>query len=140
MNYKKILTPIAVIVAAIALVAVGWFGNNLYQTQQASAAKNTATTFVTNIASGDTVAAYDAMSPDVKENVSQEEFMDAWKVLTANSVDLSDPVVVNNDGTMYYSQTIYGLKEPVAGENNITLMLILNKDGSKWVVSSANVQ
>lgn len=140
MNYKKILKPVLIIVVAIALFAAGWFGNNLYQKQQASAAKSTATAFVTDIANGDANSAYDMMSDAVKQDNAQEEFVNAWKVFAANSIDVSEPIIVSNNGTVYYSQTIYGLKDAVGGQNNVTLLLALQKSGQKWVVASASVQ
>lgn len=142
MKYKKIIIPVVTVLAVVALFAAGWFGKSFYDSQQRNAASNTAAAFVTNVATGDAVAAYEAMSPEIKESVSQEEFVDAWEAFAANSIDLSRPSVFSNSGgdSIYYTQTIYGTKEAVDGQNSVTISLMLNKSGSKWVVSLANVQ
>lgn len=136
---QKLVMPLVTIVAVVGLLTIGYFSRVFYEKQQETNASKVATSFIADMTSGNTDAAYALTGSNLHQQ--PKALMVAYLGdLKADKPKLSSPEVFRKGGDIFYSQKVDGLPKTKSGQTDGTFSILLHKEKAGWRVTSVSVK
>lgn len=139
MNFKKIITIVALVLAVPLLFFGGYYARGYYDKKQLDSASTVAKQFVNDVVAGKTAQAYVLTTKDLQSKQTQKQFVTAMSGLQSSSVKLDKPQILKNGSQVLYIQQANGLPKTKDGSEAGSFYITVSKEGQSWKVTTASV-